>query len=68
MPAARTSLEIALEIGVAMIVAGAVLLILGLVLDLYWLWVIGIILLVFGAVFWVLGRAGRPVGGRRVWY
>jgi Family of unknown function (DUF6131) len=51
-----------------MIVLGAILLILGLVLNIYWLWVIGIILLVIGAVFWLLGRAGRPVGGRRYWY
>lgn len=51
-----------------MIVVGAILLILGLVLDVYLLWVVGIILLVIGGVFWLLGRAGRPVGGRRVWY
>ncbi len=51
-----------------MIIFGAILLILGLVLNLYWLWAIGIILLVVGAVFWLLGRTGRPVGGRRAWY
>jgi Family of unknown function (DUF6131) len=51
-----------------MIIVGAILLILGLVLDLYWLWVIGIILLVVGAVFWLLGNVGRPVAGRRYWY
>ena len=51
-----------------MVILGAFLLILGLILDVYWLWVIGIILLVVGAVFWLLGRAGRPVGGRRAWY
>jgi len=25
-------------------------------------------LIVIGAVFWILGSVGRPVGGRRVWY
>ncbi|WP_095533782.1 DUF6131 family protein [Mycobacterium aquaticum] len=51
-----------------MIVFGAILLILGLVFNIYLLWVIGIILLVVGAVFWLLGSIGRPVAGRRVWY
>ena len=26
------------------------------------------ILLVVGAVFWLLGAVGRPVAGRRYWY
>ena len=51
-----------------MIVVGAILLILGLGLDVYLLWVIGVVLLVVGAVFWALGAIGRPVGGRRAWY
>lgn len=51
-----------------MIVFGAILLILGLLFDIYLLWVIGVVLLVVGAVFWLLGSIGRPVGGRRVWY
>jgi hypothetical protein len=32
------------------------------------LWTIGAILLVVGAVMWVMGKVGRPVGGRRYWY
>jgi hypothetical protein len=32
------------------------------------LWTIGIVLLVIGAVFWILGSTGRAVGGRKVWY
>jgi hypothetical protein len=28
----------------------------------------GVILLVVGAVLWLLGAVGRPVGGRRYWY
>jgi hypothetical protein len=51
-----------------MIVFGAILLILGLVFNVYLLWVIGVILMVVGAVSWLLGSIGRPVGGRRVWY
>ena len=51
-----------------MIVFGAILLILGLLFNIDLLWVIGVILLVVGAVFWLLGSIGRPVGGRRVWY
>lgn len=51
-----------------MIVFGAILLILGLVLNIYWLWVVGVILMAVGAVFWLLGSIGRPVGGRRAWY
>ena len=51
-----------------MIILGAILLILGLVLGINILWTIGIILIVIGAVFWILGSTGRAVGGRKVWY
>jgi hypothetical protein len=51
-----------------MIVLGAILLVLGFVLHISILWTIGIILLVIGAVFWILGSVGRPVAGRRSWY
>jgi hypothetical protein len=51
-----------------MIVLGAILLILGFVLKIQILWTIGIILLVIGAVLWLLGSVGRPVAGRRYWY
>jgi hypothetical protein len=51
-----------------MIVLGAILLILGFVLKVQILWTSGIILLVIGAVLWLLGSIGRPVGGRRYWY
>ena len=51
-----------------MIGLGLLLLILGLVFDVYVLWAIGIVLLVVGAVLWLLGAVGRPVGGRRYWY
>ncbi|MGV0634249.1 DUF6131 family protein [Mycolicibacillus trivialis] len=51
-----------------MIVLGIILLILGYVLAIPALWTIGIILLVIGAVFWLLGAVGRPVAGRRYWF
>lgn len=51
-----------------MIVLGALLLILGFVLDIGILWTIGIILLVLGAILAVLGSMDRAVGGRRHWY
>jgi Family of unknown function (DUF6131) len=52
-----------------MIALGVILIILALVLKtVHWLFTIGVILVVIGAVFWLLGRAGRPVAGRRYWY
>ena len=46
-----------------MIVLGIVLLILGYLFAIPLLWTIGIVLLVIGAVLWILGSVGRPVGG-----
>lgn len=51
-----------------MIVLGAILLVLGLIFGINILWTIGIVLIVIGAVFWLLGSTGRAVGGRKVWY
>jgi Family of unknown function (DUF6131) len=51
-----------------MIGLGIILLILGYVLRQAILGDIGVVLLVIGAVLWVLGSVGRPVGGRRYWY
>lgn len=51
-----------------MIALGVILLILGFVLKIQLLWTLGIIVLVIGAVLWVLGAVGRPVAGRRYWY
>ena len=51
-----------------MIVLGALLLILGLVFGIGILTDVGIILLVIGAVLWVLGSVGRRVGGRSHWF
>ncbi|MGH3340014.1 MAG: DUF6131 family protein [Propionibacteriaceae bacterium] len=51
-----------------MIVLGLILLILGVLLDIGILWTIGIIVLLVGLVFLVLGQMGRAVGGRKYWY
>lgn len=51
-----------------MIVLGLILLLVGFVLGISILWYIGIILLVVGLILAVLGRTGRPVGGRTWWY
>ncbi|WP_225101800.1 DUF6131 family protein [Streptomyces sp. CoH27] len=48
-----------------MIALGVILLIVGFVLHIGILWTIGVILLVIGAVLFLLGSAGRAVGGRR---
>jgi hypothetical protein len=51
-----------------LIVAGVVLLLLGLLLGIGILYTIGIILIVVGAVLWLVGSTGRAVGGRRHYY
>jgi hypothetical protein len=50
------------------LVAGIVLLLLGLVLGIGILYTIGIVLIVVGAVLWLLGSMNRSVGGRRHYY
>lgn len=51
-----------------MIILGIILLVLGFVLSIPVLWTIGIILIVVGAIFALLGATGRAVGGRKYWY
>jgi len=51
-----------------LIIAGIVLLLLGLILGVGILYAIGIILIVIGAVLWIVGSTGRAVGGRRHYY
>jgi hypothetical protein len=48
-----------------MILLGLILLVLGLVLGIGILYTIGIVLIIIGAVLWVLGSMDRAVGGRR---
>jgi hypothetical protein len=47
-----------------MIIVGVVLLLLGLVLSIPILWTIGIVLVIIGAILWILGSTGRAIGGR----
>lgn len=49
----------------AVIILGIICLIVGFLLHISILWTIGIILLVIGAILWLLGTAGHAVGGRR---
>jgi hypothetical protein len=51
-----------------MIILGVVLLLLGFLFAIPILWTLGIIVLVIGAALFVLGAAGREVGGRRHYY
>ena len=51
-----------------MIILGVILLIVGFVAAIPILWTIGIILVVIGAIFALLGATGRAVGGRKMWY
>jgi len=50
------------------IILGIILVVLGYVLGVSILETVGVILLVVGAVLWILGSMGRPVGGRKVWF
>ncbi|MGX7677567.1 DUF6131 family protein [Jatrophihabitans sp. DSM 45814] len=51
-----------------MIVLGLILLIIGVIANIGILTVLGIILILVGAVLWILGAVGREVGGRRHYY
>jgi hypothetical protein len=50
------------------IILGLILLLIGWLAGIGILTTIGIILIVIGAVLWILGSTGRPVGGRRMWW
>ena len=51
-----------------MIVLGIILLLLGILLGVGILYTLGLILIVIGAVLWILGSMQRGVGGRRHYY
>ncbi|MEQ3551377.1 hypothetical protein WIS52_12940 [Pseudonocardia nematodicida] len=51
-----------------MIILGLILLLIGWLAGINILYTIGGILIVVGLVLLVLGRIGRPVGGRKVWF
>ncbi|MEV0182046.1 DUF6131 family protein [Streptomyces sp. NPDC050625] len=48
-----------------MLILGLVLLVVGFVTGISILWTIGVILVVLGAIFWILGSMGHAVAGRR---
>lgn len=51
-----------------MIVLGIILLILGFIFSIGVLWVIGVVLVIVGAILWLLGSMDRAVLGRRHYY
>jgi hypothetical protein len=51
-----------------MIIVGLVLLLIGFLLGVPILWAVGLVLVLVGAVLWILGAVGREVGGRRHYY
>jgi hypothetical protein len=51
-----------------MIILGVALILIGILIGAPILYSIGVLLAVVGAVLWVLGAAGREVGGRRHYY
>jgi len=51
-----------------MIILGVVLLVIGFLTGLAFVWSIGMILLVIGLVFWLLGALGHAVGSRRHYF
>jgi hypothetical protein len=51
-----------------MIIFGAILLIIGFVAGVPILWTIGMVLVVIGAILWILGSLDHAVGGRRHYY
>jgi hypothetical protein len=51
-----------------MIILGIILLVIGFIAKVAIIWTIGIILVVVGAILFLLGTMGRAVGGRRHYY
>ena len=51
-----------------MIILGVILMLIGYFAGIAILWVIGLILLIVGAVLWLMGSMGRAVGGRRHYF
>ena len=51
-----------------MIILGVILILLGILIGVPVLYTIGVILAIVGLVLWILGAAGRGVGGRAHYY
>jgi hypothetical protein len=50
------------------LILGVILLVIGWLANIGILQTLGIILIIVGAVLWILGSMGRPVGGRRHYF
>jgi membrane-bound ClpP family serine protease len=50
------------------IILGLILLIIGLIVGSGILWIIGLVLILVGALMWLLGSMDRAFMGRRHWY
>lgn len=48
-----------------MIILGIILLVVGFLIHIPILWTLGVVVLVIGAILFLLGTAGREIGGRR---
>lgn len=51
-----------------MITLGIIFLVIGLLTGIAIVWSIGVLLVVIGAILWLLGAIGHEVGGRRHYY
>ncbi|GAA1089049.1 MULTISPECIES: DUF6131 family protein [Streptomycetaceae] len=51
-----------------MIILGAILLVIGLVAGIGFLWTIGAVLVVIGLILWIMGAVGHQVGSRPHYY
>jgi hypothetical protein len=51
-----------------MLCVGVVLVILGAIFEITWLFWVGVVLAVIGGVLLVIGVTGRSVGGRSYWF
>jgi hypothetical protein len=51
-----------------MIIFGVILMLIGFLTGIAILWTVGLVILIIGAVLWLLGAMGRGVGGRRHYY
>jgi hypothetical protein len=51
-----------------MTIFGVVLMLIGFITGIAFLWSIGLLIVIIGLVLWFLGSIGRTVGGRRHYY
>ena len=51
-----------------MILFGIICLVVAAILNIGFLWALGVILIVLGLIFWILGAMGHAVAGRRHYY